>query len=272
MKLKEFIEKKLYDRGIYYSILNKYTLLRAAKPRILLSNIRYLRNNSKKRWPIPPLNLIFLVTGTIDISSFVESGRLSKQLIVDVLKKNNVYIDNLQKILDFGCGCGRVISHWGILKNTEIYGTDYNPLLIKWCKTNINFAKFNTNQLEPPLIYDDEKFDLVYALSVFTHLPESLQLLWINEINRILRPGGYLLFTTHGANKVKQLTKVEKEKYLANQLVIQGSIVGSNYLGVIHPVNYVTEKLGAGFDIIDHIPGENNKHPFQDVFLFKKPL
>jgi ubiquinone/menaquinone biosynthesis C-methylase UbiE len=59
------------------------------------------------------------------------------------------------------------------------------------------FAQFEVNGLAPPLAYEANHFDFIYALSVFTHLPESLQTAWMSELARVLKPGGYLLMTTH---------------------------------------------------------------------------
>jgi ubiquinone/menaquinone biosynthesis C-methylase UbiE len=109
------------------------------------------------------------------------------------LQRNNLPIENFQTMLDFGCGCGRVIRNWRSLQGVNIYGSDYNHELIAWCDENLSFAHFDSNDLAPPLSYESNKFDLIYALSVFTHLPEELQLTWLQELTRVLQPGGYLL-------------------------------------------------------------------------------
>jgi SAM-dependent methyltransferase len=65
-------------------------------------------------------------------------------------------------------------------------------------KPTCRMWKAVTNRLDPPLPYPDERFDLVYALSVFTHLTESQQRSWSAELHRVTRTCGYVLFTTHG--------------------------------------------------------------------------
>jgi len=60
----------------------------------------------------------------------------------------------------------------------------------------IPFAEFDINALSPPLVYGEGSFGLIYTFSVFTHLSEALQVSWLAELSRVLKPGGYLLLTT----------------------------------------------------------------------------
>jgi SAM-dependent methyltransferase len=107
--------------------------------------------------PIPPLGIIKLVTGTPDVEWFIETGKISAERIRSALKQVHVDPEGLDCILDFGCGCGRVLSHLADLK-AELHGCELVPS-----------AKLAINELAPPLPYESEKFDLVYAFSTFTH-------------------------------------------------------------------------------------------------------
>ena len=51
-------------------------------------------------------------------------------------------------------------------------------------------GNFEQSAVEPPLRFADGSFDIVYAYSVFSHLSERVQLRWVEEFARILRPGG----------------------------------------------------------------------------------
>jgi SAM-dependent methyltransferase len=127
------------------------------------------------------------VAGTADANWFLEGGRPAEVSIRAALERAGAPIASLKAILDFGCG--RVIRRWHDL-DARICGGDLSNPAIMWCRANLPFAEVDVNQLEPPLSYDDASFDLVYALSVLTHLPVDTQRARLNEMRRVIGPGG----------------------------------------------------------------------------------
>src|SRR5579859_3531888 len=158
-------------------------------------------------FPLPPPKLMVLVTGSADTCWYTEGGRLGVESICRILDQAGARPGDLHSVLDFGCGCGRVIRYWRALTSAQLYGTDSNPRLVDWCRRNLPFAKFQSNTLEPRLNYADHQFEFAYALSVLTHTPEDQQQPWMNELWRILRPRGYLLITTQGDEFLPKLTE-----------------------------------------------------------------
>lgn len=249
-----------------------YEIIQIADFRFLRRNVKYWGKKAPDGLPIPPAKLRILVAGTPDISGFLNLGKVGADSICGALEKNGIKITDFHAILDFGCGCGRVMRYWKELAGINMFGTDYNSNLIDWCRENLPFAQFDINTLSPPLNYDDEKFDFIYALSVFAHLPEDLQLLWLNELSRVLKPGGYLLITTHGEHHFERLTLIEQEEFKSGQLVTRfQELAGANLCCSYHPPKYVLEKLVIGWDVIDFIPGGSKGTGFQDIFLLKPP-
>jgi len=59
---------------------------------------------------------------------------------------------------------------------------------------------------QPPLPFPDNSFDLIYAVSVFTHLSEEHQRTWLPELRRVLRPGGRLLLVDIGGEQTSTHT------------------------------------------------------------------
>jgi SAM-dependent methyltransferase len=221
--------------------------------------------------PVPPPRLIVRVAGTADVGWFLESGRLAAESVRDALARHGRRIEELDALLDFGCGCGRVTRHWAGLDRTAVHGADANEHAIAWCRANLPFARFASNGLAPPLDHDDGSFDLVYALSVFTHLPEDLQQAWIHELARLLRPGGFLLLTTHGERYRDRLAPAERAAFDAGRLVVRWPEgAGTNLCSAFHPPSYVQERLAAELDVVDLVPEGAKGNPHQDLYLLRK--
>src|SRR5205823_4268503 len=132
--------------------------------------------------PLPPARLRAQIGPShADARVFLESGRIHAELIQSLLRDAGTPVEQLGAILDWGCGCGRVLRHWSDLPRTLVHGCDINPKMVDWCRDNLSFAEVAVTGLTPPLPYADSTFDLIYAFSVFTHLTEELQREWMEE-------------------------------------------------------------------------------------------
>jgi SAM-dependent methyltransferase len=221
--------------------------------------------------PVPPPRLIVRVAGTADVDWFLDSGRLAAESVRAPLERQGRRIAELDALLDFGCGCGRVTRHWAPLERTAVHGADANEHAIAWCRANLPFARFTSNGLAPPLDHADGSFDLVYALSVFTHLPEDLQHAWMHELERLLRPGGFLLLTTHGERYRERLGPNEQAAFDAGRLVVRWPEgAGTNLCSAFHPPSYVKDRLAAGLEVAEFQPEGAKGNPHQDLYLLRK--
>jgi SAM-dependent methyltransferase len=240
--------------------------------------IQYQMAVAPDGFPIPPAELHLLVSGRdgLDLAAFFDIGSACADGVVRLVTKHGVDIEELGAILDFGCGCGRVIRRFHSLKRAKLYGTDYNPKMVDWCRRNLPFAEFEINGLSPPLVYGDGSFGLIYAFSVFTHLSEGLQVSWLAELSRVLKPGGYLVLTTHGtAYADAGLPPREKERFRSGELiVVNEGASGENACAAYHPVAYVQKSLAKGFELLEYVPGEvvnaSQRLIAQDAYLLKK--
>ena len=240
--------------------------------RVSCWNLGYRIGGAADGLPIPPTRLIHLAILSREVAWFLRSGRFGHQGVLHVLHRNELRPESFGSILDFGCGCGRMIRHWRGLQGPQLYGTDYNPELVAWCRKKLgSLAEFGVNQLRPPLDYGDETFGFVYAISVFTHLTEEVQNAWMNELARVLKPGGYLLITLHGETRLHQLDPQEKERFRAGQLVVKRDVaVGTNACGTYHPEQYVRDHLAKGFRLVDYVP-RGSRDTDQDMLLLQRP-
>ena len=170
-------------------------------------------------------------------------------------------------MLDFGCGCGRVTRYWGDFAGS-VSGSDVSAKAVDWCRTNLPFARFEVNRLAPPLAFADESFDLVYALSVFTHLTDELQLAWRDELRRVLRPGGRLLLTTHGESYLPRLDEASARASSAASSSCAGATSPARTSAArTTPSAYLRDTFANGFTFVELEPEGARGNPTQDLVV-----
>jgi SAM-dependent methyltransferase len=99
------------------------------------------------------------------------------------------------RMLDIGVGWGRV--YRVLLRETpHIVGIDVVPQCVELCQSALPGGEFEISPLTPPYRFSDGEFDVVYLYSVFSHLNESLFLAILREATRVVRDGGFVVFTT----------------------------------------------------------------------------
>jgi SAM-dependent methyltransferase len=224
--------------------------------------------------PLPPARLRAQV-GPLhaDPDFFLRSGQHNADLIRDVLVEAGTPLEQLDALLDWGCGCGRVLRHWAGLQGTGVFGCDITPKMVEWCNGQLPFVEATVNELSPPLPYPDSTFDLVYAFSVMTHLSEELQHDWVAECRRVLKPGGYFLFSTLGEYFVSRdrLTDSERRSFEGGNLVVlYESSAGTSLCSAYHPREYVERELADGFDVFAFRPAaDDGRH---DIHVLRRRL
>lgn len=137
----------------------------------------------------------------------IEHGESLLDALEEALRTVGKDLTSFPSVLDFGCGCARVLRayHYRRGPSQQLFGTDIDAEAIDWCRANYSkMAAFTLNSDAPPMVYSDEKFDLVFSVSVFTHLPEDLQSTWLHELQRVTKAGGYLLLTTFNEQSLEE--------------------------------------------------------------------
>lgn len=135
----------------------------------------------------------------------------------------------------------------------EYYGTDYNKESIDWCTKNLPEISFNCNSLEAKLPYSDNFFDVIYGISIFTHLSEQMHYDWFEELYRVLKPNGIMFLTTHGDNFRVKLIDSELSKYDNGELVVRGKVKeGHRTFTAFQPIGFM-ERLFENIEILEHV-------------------
>lgn len=211
---------------------------------------------------------------------WLHSGKTDADLIRALLSRNGYELESMGTVLDFGCGCGRVARYWSELDGPAIHGADVSRSLVRWCQRNLPFMRTIRIDPLPPLPHPDAGFDLIYALSVITHLPEDAGRAWLTELIRVLRPGGLLLFTVHGERFARVLSETDRKRFHAGEIVITESpeLAGTNRYGAFHPIDSVVNGLlpPLPVDLIDTVYEDPtggkgvSPMPIQDNYLVRR--
>lgn len=271
--------------SFFWSIKPIYTIYQTCKYllfplRIAIVNFYDWKNTQNlTKEIVPPPRLRHRVHGSLDKEAFIKSGKIIAQNISDLCALVDRSIYSFDSILDFGCGSGRVLSNFQDAPiSCKFYGTDIDKELIDWSTKNLTRIQFNVNGYQPPLPYPEDKFDLIYAISVFTHLDEKFQFSWLSELRRIAKPGAIVILTVHG-NKhifsklsVPQQNKVDSYGFLYLTGVtgkLRLNKLPDFYQSAYHTKDYIYREWSAYFDIIRYVEKGINNH--QDAVILQKP-
>jgi SAM-dependent methyltransferase len=161
-----------------------------------------------------------------------------------------------KRVLDFGCGAGRTLRHFvKESREAQVWGCDIDEPSIAWLSENL-CPPFHTflNGSEPPMDQPSSSFDLIWGISVFTHLTDSWSH-WLVELHRLLKPDGLLFLTFMGSGTVETIAG---ESWDENKFGMNVLKYGQNWdLGgpmVIHSPWWIEEHWGRTFDIVSLAP------------------
>jgi 2-polyprenyl-3-methyl-5-hydroxy-6-metoxy-1,4-benzoquinol methylase len=225
---------------------------------------------------IPPANLQIRVSGSYYKDFFLHGqsliNKMNNGLAVSGVDRTLMQFEN---ILDFGCGCGRTLIPLAICPNNTkgIHGVDIDAEAVTWLSEHYSqIGSVKVNPSWPAMLHDDQSFDLVFAISVFTHLPEDMEHAWLADISRVMRIGGYALLTIHGEAFFHQLSPaavktVQQEGffYAPDDTCTDG--LPQFYKNSYHIESYIHERWSQYFEVINVIPkGIDN----QDLVVLRK--
>jgi SAM-dependent methyltransferase len=188
--------------------------------------------------------------------------------------------DGTGDVLDWGVGHGRVARHIGRFSEANVFGVDIDPDNIAWANAHLPSLSVSVGPLMPPTSYPDNQFSLVYGISVMTHLERSVQEAWLEEIKRILRPGGIALLTFAGnaslAFSSKDLDRAFLDTYL--ETGFGPHLTSHDLVGVIDTPEYyknVKQTIERAKEICSGFLEVAGAHEcmfgYQDLLVLRKP-
>lgn len=208
--------------------------------------------------PFPPYELATRV-GSLDDAPdpwahYTAIGRASKADLLAALPEG--FALEGKRILDFGCGAGRTLRHFiADASPGEFWGCDIDAASVAWLEEFLSppVHAFANGEL-PPLDQPDEMFDLIYCVSVFTHLSRSWSA-WLLEMHRLLKPGGLLLATFMGEGQIRVVVDEEWSEERVGMLTLRpGQSWDAGGPMILHSPWWIREHWGRPFDILSLTP------------------
>ncbi len=146
------------------------------------------------------------------------------------------YIDNGDKILDFGCGNGRLLE---ILKNKKINyaGADISQKLIELAKEKYpefadNFTKISSSTSLP---FPDNFFNKIISVAVFHHFPEKYAQDMAKELYRVIQPEGTAIVTAWNLFQKKKRKNILSPVVIIKKIFHIGEYAGFSFFDILIP-------------------------------------
>ena len=235
---------------------------------------RFPRNRSFRAQhphePMPPAWLAYDAFSDVNHPKYWSDGKAKAAYVERVATE---HLDAPRTVCEWGCGPGRTLRH--LVRSeafSHVIGTDYNHQSIEWCQLNVPGPEWMTNGLRPPIDLPDDAVDMVFGISVLTHLSEDLGLAWMRELRRLTRPGGLILLTLHGQwFRDEMLLPGEQRAFDSVGYVGRGGVrEGSRAFTAFHSPAYVRATLAEGLDELMHATDADPAvSARQDVWLFR---
>ena len=253
--------------------------------------VAYWRRRHHHPDPVPPRSLRASVGGA-PIRMYIDNGRHNVEGLTAALAKAGRRLENAERVLDFGCGCGRTLQSFPRVPGQAVHGCDVNEPAVRWAGKHLPWARFEHTGFQPPLPYPDDHFDLVFAISVFTHLSEESQDAWLAELARVTRPGGVALLSILGegarlydwtqmgpghayGTHINETLARDADSFVfirfADAAHAPGMDAGErdNYGMTFHTEQYVRDRWNGPWEVVDLVPGAIAG--LQDVAVVRAP-
>ena len=120
-----------------------------------------------------------------------------------------------EKVLDVGCGTGTLaLALKSSVETGEVHGIDASPEMIEVAEEKAAKAGSDIDfrvALVEAIPFPDATFDLVTSSLMLHHLPDDLERTGLDEIRRVLKPGGRFMavdFAAHSHSPLGHLLSV----------------------------------------------------------------
>jgi SAM-dependent methyltransferase len=225
----------------------------------------FLLDPAKETDPLPNGSNIYRVIATEETFSYRLGGATVANRMNDyLLRTQGKSVANIGPVLDWGSGCARVSRYLRKLGCMDLTGVDVDQTNVDWCEANTPWLSAQTVPLTPPTPFADNSFSLIIGISIFTHLRRESQFQWLDELHRLLQPGGIAIVSVMREGQIalqggtsSTIELVSKQGFLMiddnNQLHL-GDNDENYYVNVYHSAEYLFAEWQRHLEVIDIVP------------------
>ena len=108
------------------------------------------------------------------------------------------------RVLDLGCGDGPFVPAL-LAAGAEVTAADVADVALARARRRAPGADYALVEPHGPFPFGEGAFEVVWASEVLEHVADTER--WINEVRRVLRPGGTFLVTTPSVGPLRRLRR-----------------------------------------------------------------
>lgn len=170
------------------------------------------------------------------------------------------YLPAGAKILDVGCGPGEFTKYL-LDKGYDAIGIDLSEAMVKIARERVSSEHFATMDMRH-LEYKPSTFDGLLAAYSLIHIPSGKIAGTLQELHRVLKPGGYMLAITQQGepDKVVDEPLMQGEKMFINFFTEQriAAALHDAGFGIVYQEELAAEDPGALSDRIIYTIGQRS--------------
>ena len=130
------------------------------------------------------------------IREYLSDGWRTMSELMQLLERLDRPLLKTESVLEFAAGFGRFTRHLARVLPNRVTCTDIQPGSVEFLRDQFGVGAFHS-ALNPEEIVYPQQYELIFVLSLLTHLPVERWGAWLTHLHRGLKPGGLLVFSVH---------------------------------------------------------------------------
>lgn len=205
------------------------------------------------------------------VTQYFKRGDYSAAKLADMLHSCATSSDRPLRLLEFAAGYGSITRHFPnhLPASVRVTCCDIHAEAVEFIRDRMGYPAVVSTAI-PEQLPIEPGFDVIFALSFFSHMPEKTWSRWLYVLLGKLAPGGSLIFTTHGVSSLLR-AKYPLDKFdgfIYRKESEQKDLDTEEYGHTIVSPRFVASSIPRGYHIAAFQEAEWEEH--QDLYVILK--